>query len=197
MSTEWYVKSGNKVHGPMSSKRLKSIARSGKLTSTMSVRKNQDGVWVVAGDVPGLMDSSQNTTSERSFDSDSMASQLYSELPLFRKADVGSATIATCLFAELSFYGCREFVGASGNPLFVVLLVCLFLLMAASHGAMILLCISLMTGDVYYKRLINPKVPVLDKWSIANKVLAPVFGLFFLLSAFQSGYQLFRLLFVR
>ena len=56
MAAEWYCQIDDKEYGPLTVDQLRSMARSGRLTSTGYVRRGEDGEWVVASRAKGLFD---------------------------------------------------------------------------------------------------------------------------------------------
>ena len=55
MATEWYLRIGDKKHGPFSSSQLKQLAENGRVTALSQVRKGESGDWVLASKVKGLV----------------------------------------------------------------------------------------------------------------------------------------------
>lgn len=55
MSQSWYVKSGEEIVGPMNAKQLEQLAADGKIRPTTPLRIGEDGSWVEAGKVKGLL----------------------------------------------------------------------------------------------------------------------------------------------
>ncbi len=51
----WYVKRGSQTAGPLTQERLKALALQGKVQKTDLVRKGEDGKFVPAGQIPGLI----------------------------------------------------------------------------------------------------------------------------------------------
>ena len=56
--SDWYVRSGGKVHGPVNSARLKQFADEGKIRPSTAVSRSKDGPWSEAGKVAGLFSDS-------------------------------------------------------------------------------------------------------------------------------------------
>lgn len=54
MVAEWFYRSGNSEHGPVSPMQLAGLAASGELNPGDQVRKGHDGPWVTAAMVRGL-----------------------------------------------------------------------------------------------------------------------------------------------
>jgi hypothetical protein len=55
MATEWYLRSGSTVTGPLSTDQLKAMGKSGRVTDGMEVSKNASGPWHRASSVNGLV----------------------------------------------------------------------------------------------------------------------------------------------
>ncbi|MCA9017574.1 MAG: DUF1559 domain-containing protein [Planctomycetaceae bacterium] len=51
----WYVKRGDQTAGPLTQERLKELAIQGKVQETDLVRKGEDGKFMPAGQIPGLI----------------------------------------------------------------------------------------------------------------------------------------------
>lgn len=66
MSSKWYVRSGGQELGPYPTAALKELASKGKITANTQVRPD-DGAWVAAGKVKGLLPSPpiQQATTQR------------------------------------------------------------------------------------------------------------------------------------
>lgn len=54
MANEWFVDTGNQVHGPLSAQQLKQLANGGQITPAARVRLGINGNWVLASAVRGL-----------------------------------------------------------------------------------------------------------------------------------------------
>jgi len=54
MANQWFIRSGEKVYGPMDAANLKNLATSGKITKTTEVAQAKDGPWHRAAIVKGL-----------------------------------------------------------------------------------------------------------------------------------------------
>lgn len=57
--SEWFVRRGNKEHGPFSSKQMRAMATSGKVMADDMVRKGRSGKWAKAASIKGLFQSSE------------------------------------------------------------------------------------------------------------------------------------------
>ena len=55
MASEWYLRSGSTVTGPLSTDQLKAMGKSGRVTDGMEVSKNASGPWHRASSVNGLV----------------------------------------------------------------------------------------------------------------------------------------------
>ena len=55
MATEWYLRSGSTVTGPLSTDQLKAMGKSGRVTEGMEVSKDASGPWHRAAGVNGLV----------------------------------------------------------------------------------------------------------------------------------------------
>ena len=55
MATEWYLRSGSTVTGPLSTDQLKAMGKGGRVTEDMEVSKNASGPWHRASGVNGLV----------------------------------------------------------------------------------------------------------------------------------------------
>ena len=55
MATEWYLRSGSTVTGPLSTDQLKAMGKSGRVTEGMEVSKDASGPWHRASGVNGLV----------------------------------------------------------------------------------------------------------------------------------------------
>ncbi|QDT28127.1 hypothetical protein Enr10x_34660 [Gimesia panareensis] len=53
--TNWYVKRGNEIAGPLTQERVKELAAQGKIQATDLVRKGEDGSFIEASQIPGLL----------------------------------------------------------------------------------------------------------------------------------------------
>lgn len=51
----WYVKRGNEIAGPLTQERVKELAAQGKIQATDLIRKGEDGSFLVASQIPGLL----------------------------------------------------------------------------------------------------------------------------------------------
>lgn len=54
MPNEWFVDTGNQVHGPLSDQHLKQLANKGQVTPSSRVRLGINGNWAMASSVKGL-----------------------------------------------------------------------------------------------------------------------------------------------
>ena len=54
MATEWYLRSGSTVTGPLSTDQLKAMGKSGRVTEGMEVSKDASGPWHRASGVNGI-----------------------------------------------------------------------------------------------------------------------------------------------
>jgi hypothetical protein len=55
MATEWYLRSGSTVTGPLTTDQLKAMGKSGRVTDGMEVSKDASGPWHRAAGVNGLV----------------------------------------------------------------------------------------------------------------------------------------------
>jgi membrane protein YdbS with pleckstrin-like domain len=62
---EWFVKVGDKVHGPLESTKLKQLASAGKINGTTEVSQKASGPFVAAANVKGLFPSATQSTSPK------------------------------------------------------------------------------------------------------------------------------------
>ncbi len=78
MALEWFVKKGDKVAGPFSSKKLKALATQGRVTKKILVCRGTDGIpdkkWVAAEKIKGLISSSDKVPTSTREDSGSQSS---------------------------------------------------------------------------------------------------------------------------
>jgi len=51
---QWFVRKGDKTHGPFSSQQLKQLAKGSKISPDSPVRRGNEGQWVAAQKVKGL-----------------------------------------------------------------------------------------------------------------------------------------------
>lgn len=54
MPNEWFVDTGNQVHGPLSDQQLKQLANGGQVTPASRIRLGINGNWTLASSVRGL-----------------------------------------------------------------------------------------------------------------------------------------------
>ena len=52
---DWYYKEAHRTLGPLSPAELKGLVEAGTITTATSVRRNAQGEWMSAADVPGLL----------------------------------------------------------------------------------------------------------------------------------------------
>jgi len=57
--TKWFVRKGEKIHGPFSSKQLQQLAQSSKIYRHTQIRRGDDGEWVAARKLKGLFAASK------------------------------------------------------------------------------------------------------------------------------------------
>ena len=55
MASEWYLRSGSTVTGPLTTDQLKAMGQSGRVVDGMEVAKSQSGPWHRAASVSGLV----------------------------------------------------------------------------------------------------------------------------------------------
>ncbi|WP_339729317.1 DUF1559 domain-containing protein [uncultured Gimesia sp.] len=63
----WYVKRGDQTAGPLTQERLKELATQGKVQKSDLVRKGEDGNFVPAGRIPGLIPDTDSDVWEEDF----------------------------------------------------------------------------------------------------------------------------------
>lgn len=63
----WYVKRGEQTAGPLTQERLKELAEQGKVQESDLVRKGEDGNFIPAGQIPGLIPDADSTEWEADF----------------------------------------------------------------------------------------------------------------------------------
>lgn len=51
----WYVKRGSETAGPLTQQRLKELATEGRIKDTDLIRKGEDGSFIEAHQIPGLL----------------------------------------------------------------------------------------------------------------------------------------------
>jgi hypothetical protein len=54
MASEWFVRGGGKVYGPLDSSKLRQLVADGKINESTDVSQSQSGPWSPAGKVRGL-----------------------------------------------------------------------------------------------------------------------------------------------
>lgn len=63
MASQWFVRSGGKVYGPLDSAKVKALVSDGKINRNTEVSQAIDGPWHPAGSVRGLFPTQSPTTS--------------------------------------------------------------------------------------------------------------------------------------
>lgn len=62
MASQWFVRSGGKVNGPLDSAKLKALVSAGKINRDTEVSQANNGPWHPAGSVRGLFSAESSTT---------------------------------------------------------------------------------------------------------------------------------------
>jgi len=111
----WYVKRGNQTAGPLTQERLKALAVQGKVQELDLVRKGEDGPFVAAGKIPGLIP----VADSEAWDEFEVETQSQSNAPAAKKSN-------TTLIIVLALLG--------GGGIFVILILVALLLPAIQQA---------------------------------------------------------------
>jgi len=94
MASQWFVRGGGQVYGPMDSKKLKQLVTAGKIDESTEIAQDTKGPWTLAGKVRGLFNTQAPVAASTPPSPEAVLAAVSAPAPVFEPQEAVAVAVA-------------------------------------------------------------------------------------------------------